>query len=164
MDRTKYSRLIPVYLAEMRNLKRTDPVTWKAFSKGGFSVQKTPIPYTALGMDHTGEQVNEVIKIEGGLTGVSRNENARTRYFLTAPIISKIASNFRTANTEKKHHQNKRMYSLRQTEMKEKLVAELHQHNVTFNQEMGSQMHNFITKQVFAEEITSDVLSVETIG
>ena len=102
MDRTKYSRLIPVYLAEMRDLKRTDPGIWEAFSKGEFSVQKTPIPYTALGMDHAGEQVNEVIKIEGGLTGVSRNENARTRYFLTAPIISKIASNFRTTNTEKK--------------------------------------------------------------
>ena len=164
MDRTKYARLIPVYLAEMQDLQRTDPVIWEAFSRGEFSVQKTPIPYTALGMDHAGEQVNKTIKIEGGLTGVSRNENARTRYFLTAPIISKIASNFKAPNTAKKHHQNNRAYSTRQTEMKEKLVAVLRQHNVTFDQDMGPEMHNFITKQVFPEEITTDVLSVEKVG
>ena len=40
----------------------------------------------------------------------------------------------------------------------------LGQHKVTFNQEMGSQIHNFITKQVFAEEITNDVLSVQKMG
>ena len=80
MDRIKYCRLLPIYIAEMYALESSDPGIWEAFYKGEFSVQKTPIPFTALGMDHTGEQVNKMIKIEGGLTGVSRNENARTLY------------------------------------------------------------------------------------
>ena len=164
MDRTKYARLLPVYLAEMQDLKRTDKVIWEAFSKGEFSVQKTPIPYTALGMDHAGEQVNKIIKISGGLIGVSRNENARARYFLTVPIISKIASNFKSGSTEYKHHENNKTCSKRQTLMKEKLATLLRQHNVTFDQEMSSEMHNFITKQVFSEQIKKDVLAVEKLG
>ena len=46
-----------------------------------FACKRLPFLLTALGIDHAGEQVNKMIKIEGGLTGVSRNENARTRYF-----------------------------------------------------------------------------------
>ena len=67
MDRTKYTRILPIYLAEMDALQHTDSVIWEAFCDGDFCVQKTPIPFTALGMDHAGEQVNKVIKIEGGL-------------------------------------------------------------------------------------------------
>ena len=48
--------------------------------------------------------------------------------------------------------------------MKEKSVAVLRQHNVTYDQEMEHEMHNFITKQVFSEEIKTDVLSVEKLG
>ena len=86
MDRIKYCRLLPVYIAEMYALESSDPGIWEAFYKGEFTVQKTPIPFTALGMDHTGEQVNKIIKIEGGLPGVSRNENARARYFINSTL------------------------------------------------------------------------------
>ena len=148
----------------MYALESSDPGIWEAFYEGEFSVQKTPIPFTALGMDHTGEQVNKIIKIEDGLTGVSRNENTRARYFITAPLISQIASNFRKTTTEKKHHQNIKSYSKRQNEMKEKLTSVLRRCNVNFEGEMEPEMHNFVTKQVFSEEIKNDVLSVESIG
>ena len=58
------------------------------FSKGGnFSVQKNAIPFTAIGRDHAGEQENKTLKISGGLKEVSRNLNARTRFFLNGPIL-----------------------------------------------------------------------------
>ena len=71
----------------MHGLKSTAPQVWDAFKKGGFVVQKSDIPFTAIGVDHAGEQVNKILKINGGLVGISHNVNARDRFFLTAPFI-----------------------------------------------------------------------------
>ena len=84
-------------------------------------------------------------------------------HFITAPLISQIVSNFRKTTTEKKHHQNIKSYSKRQNEMKEKLTSVLRRCNVNFKGEMEPEMHNFVTKQVFSEEVKKDVLSVESI-
>ena len=106
-DRIKYGRLLPVYIAEMYALEQSDPVIWEAFSNGEFAVQKTKIPFVALGMDHAGEQVNKILKIDGGLVGVSRNVNARNRFMITAPIIAGISTKAKEIcglKTEKREH------------------------------------------------------------
>ena len=90
MDRIKYRRMLPVYLAEMYALESSDPLIWEAFIDGEFAVQTNEIPFTGIGMDHRGEQVNKVLKIEGGVVGILRNENAHTRYMLNAPVLAEI--------------------------------------------------------------------------
>ena len=90
MNRIKYRRLLPVYIAEMHGLKSTAPQVWDAFEKGGFLVQKSDIPFTAIGVDHAGEQVNKILKINGGLVCINHNINATGRFFLTAPYIANI--------------------------------------------------------------------------
>ena len=124
MDRIKYSRMLPVYLAEMYALESSDPLIWEAFNDGEFAVQTNEIPFTGIGMDHRGEQVNKVLKIEGGVVGISRNENARTRYMLNAPVLAEISENFKDSyrfnnSNFKKHHQLTQAYTKRQNEMKE---------------------------------------------
>ena len=49
---------------------------------------KSDIPFTPV--DHAGEQVNKILKINGGLVGISHNVNARDRFFLTTPYIAEI--------------------------------------------------------------------------
>ena len=94
----------------MHGLKSTAPQVWDAFKKGGFVVHKSDIPFTAIGVDHSGEQVNKILKISGGLVGISHNVNARDRFFLTAPYIAEITKEMKIAgdvadNSRKKHHQ-----------------------------------------------------------
>ena len=95
MDRIKYRRLLPVYLADMKKLKDTDPVIWNYFEEGNFSVQKTDILGSALGIDHAGEQENKKLKIQGGLIGITRQQISRDRYFLIAHIVSEIDKEMR---------------------------------------------------------------------
>ena len=80
---------MPVYIANMYALKETDPLIWEAFMNGEFCVKKSQIPFTGIGADHGGEQVVKTLKIEGGLVGIANNDNARLRFFLTAPFASK---------------------------------------------------------------------------
>ena len=95
LDRIKYRRWWAIYIADMRHLQISndpeDKKVWDAFMDGDFSCQKSEIPGTSIGRDHAGEQVNRTIKNRGGITGITKNENARTRHFLIAPILCSIS-------------------------------------------------------------------------
>ena len=51
-DMINYARLTPVYIPKMFSLKDKDPETWSMFSEGSFSVNKTLISFSAIGVDH----------------------------------------------------------------------------------------------------------------
>ena len=91
MDRINYRKGMLVYLADMKNLEHCYPLVWKYFEEGNFSVQKTPIPGVGIGCDHAGEQVNCEDKSRGGLKGITKNENARIRHYLVAPVLEQIS-------------------------------------------------------------------------
>ena len=75
VDRLNYRRPMPVYLADMQELKTSDFEIWKYLGEGNFSVTKSKIPFTSIGVDHAREQVNKILKSDGGLCGISSNEN-----------------------------------------------------------------------------------------
>ena len=62
------------------------------FLSGEFSIQKTRIPFTAIGRDHAGEQVNCEFKTRDVITEITCNENSRTRQILIAPILADISN------------------------------------------------------------------------
>ena len=74
LDRIKYRRMLPVYLAEMKGLQDESPDIWNYFLQGGFTVKKGDIPFTSLGADHAGKQQNKLLKIDGGLIGITKNK------------------------------------------------------------------------------------------
>ena len=60
MDRIKYRRMLPVYLADMKDLEGREPSIWESFMQGKFTVKKSSIPFTSLSADHAGEQKNKL--------------------------------------------------------------------------------------------------------
>ena len=62
MDRIKYSRLWPRYIADMHELKISNPDTWKELKEGNISVTKNKILFVSIGADHACEQVNKHMK------------------------------------------------------------------------------------------------------
>ena len=154
MDRIKYSRMLPVYLAEMHGLEKTDPVVWKAFCDGEFAVQVRPIPFVALGMDHKGEQINKQFKIDGGIIGISR--------------LGEISQSFKigngVTNDKQKHHQFTNAYTNRQNDMKIKLGEVLENYNLDFDKKEDRNLRNFVTNQIYPDNTQRDILQVETIG
>ena len=39
-------------------------------------------------MDHARDQENKKLKIQGGLIGITRQENSRNKFFLTSHVVS----------------------------------------------------------------------------
>ena len=93
----------------MKALQTTDPEIYQEFMDGHFTVNKNQIPFCAIGVDHALEHINRIMKVTGGLVGITQNASARDRFFLTAPELSRLAeeahqmAGTQTA-TRKEHH------------------------------------------------------------
>ena len=87
MNRIKYRRMFAAYIAHMRYLQTSEPDIWKHFVSDEFCIQKTRIPFTAIGCDHAGEQVNRELKTCGVITGIARNETVETGKYLLHPSL-----------------------------------------------------------------------------
>eukprot|EP00794_Sanderia_malayensis_P013484 gene13484-14881_t len=105
-DLYKYARLTPYYLAEMSSLEVSDPEIWKVLEEGNMSVFKSKIPFCGLGVDHALEQEIRSLKVMGGITGITQNDKALTRYLLTVPEITLLLKIFGMARLKRKQEKN----------------------------------------------------------
>lgn len=49
------------------------------------------VPFCAVGPDNGLQHVNRSMKVSGGLVGIMLSSNARTKYFLIAPELARLA-------------------------------------------------------------------------
>ena len=94
MDRIKYKRLLPRYIAGMHARNIDHPETWRELEESNISVTKNAIPFVSIGVDHACEHLNKLMKVHAGLIGISNNPNARQRFLLAAPELSCLAKEF----------------------------------------------------------------------
>ena len=152
MNRIKYRRMFAAYIADMRYLQTSDPEIWMHFSAGEFSVQKTQIPFTAIGRDHAGEQVNRELKTRGDITGITRNDNSRTRQILIAPVLADIWNQMMdqgnaSTSAYSKHHQFTKAYTERQNKKVLSFLEVMDVHNVNFDSD-ECLIRNLVTDQI----------------
>ena len=60
----------------MKALQSTDPDLHQEFIDGNFVVNKNQIPFCAIGVDHALEHINRIMKVTGGLVGITQNASA----------------------------------------------------------------------------------------
>ena len=112
-DLYKYARLIPVNIAEMKQLETTDPDTWNSLKETDFSVAKTGIPFSNLFVDQALEQQIRELKVVGGITGLTQNEAALERFMMIAPEVTRLVNEFNQSyNTEVQEPSKKEHYQL----------------------------------------------------
>ena len=66
MDRTHYSRWVPVHIRDMVQLKDKHPSVYHQFAQGHFTVQKTKHIFSSMALDQNHGQLNDDIKGDGG--------------------------------------------------------------------------------------------------
>ena len=160
-DKLNYVRMIPLYLAEMKAWKHTDPLTWEEFQNCNWVVNKTSIPFCAIGADHALEQLNRGMKVAGCLVGITLNENARVRFFLTAPRLKYLAdeaktmASVKTKSTEK-HPSLSAQITSRQLKYTESMISTCYSFTNPFCYE-GADLINLLTKSVMEESIKEDM-------
>lgn len=85
MDRINYARWLPVYLADMYSLQENHPEVYAEFKNGNHSVCRSQQPFCQVWSDMALEQsINLDTKSKGGLVGMTKNDDAVNRWFLTS--------------------------------------------------------------------------------
>ena len=166
-DRLNYARLVPLYLAQMQKIEVDDPDIYEEFMQGNFCVNKSEIPFCAIGPDHAIEHVNKMMMIQGGFKGLMQQPAAMTRWFLIALELSRLAANAEsmvgvTRSMPKRHHDLTdaviNRYNQNVGKLKDVLKA-----NDPFQMD-GDNLVNIVTKAVMPTAIKEGILKRDEIG
>ena len=85
--------MIPVYLGQMSEVKKTDEATWEKL-KSDFVVTKSTIAFCNLFIDQGLEQQIKELKRYGALPGLTQEEDALDRFITTAPHLMRYVEQF----------------------------------------------------------------------
>ena len=108
------------------------------------------------------------MKVAGGLVGITLNENARVRFFLTAPRLNCLADEAKTIDSVKtksteKHHSLSAQITSRQLKYTESMISTFNNFTNPFSNE-GADLINLLTKSVMEESIKEDMKRQDKIG
>ena len=118
MDRHNYARWLPVHLKDMAELKEKHPCIAREFSNGKFCVQRSVNKFSAISLDQAHEQMNDKLKGDGGMIGLTENSNGLRRWMVSGPEVARIVQEFEdTADEEptgdKAHHEDSAAFNKR---------------------------------------------------
>ena len=154
----------------MFSLMEKDPDIWRFFEEGKFSVNKSNIPFFAIGPDHGIEQENRALKVSGGIKGIANSEDVPNEYFVTAGeignMVEKFCETFHVAENQlrkrDKHHE---LYGSKKARIENntaKVQENFEVHNVNF--EKTTSVFNILTKKVMPAGASERFSKIKDIG
>ncbi len=164
-DLHHYSRLMPVHIQEMKEIKTTNSELWKELSSG-FSINKTGIPFCNLFNDQNLEQHIKKLKDSGCLLGLTQSPQSLQKLMFTAPQLGKIVDDFRGKNTTTRteHYQLSGDAAPRLYDNMTKLIkiVKLYCSGNPFLNKFPLQ--NIVSSAEIPEESKKQILSFDTLG
>ena len=108
------------------------------------------------------------MKVSGGLVGITLNPNVRTKYFLIAPELARVAEQatqmaVSSSTTPKHHHTLATAVRLLQEKNIEQLTITIRGFTNPFLEE-SSDLFNLATKVVMSKEVKRDMCQQSAIG
>ena len=101
LERTNYSRWLPVHIRDMAELPNKHPHVYKEFSKGGkFTVQKATNTFSSITLDQAHKQKNELIKGDVEIIGIAENPSVLLRWMVSRSELARMVKEFETTIAE----------------------------------------------------------------
>ena len=110
LDHYHYARWMTVHVRDLLALEANCPTTHAQFIKGNFVTQKTTHKFSALAHDQVHEQLNAMVKGDGGVIGITENEAALRRWMVAGPETARLLTEYEEKHSKKKkeserHHE-----------------------------------------------------------
>ncbi len=168
-DHYQYARWLTVHVADLLRLKERCPSIWEQFQNGTFVTQKTSNPFSCLAHDQIHEQLNGVMKGDGGIIGITENESALNRWMTSGPEITRLLQEY-----ESKHHKTSKPSKPRHHEQTpsiqkqfvkdvQKLTEVISAMGNPFTS-TGTELITLDTKVIMPEKSTKQLRSLDDLG
>ena len=164
-DHTNYVRWLPIHIKDMVQLKERVPSVYEEFNKGNFVVQKSTHVFSTMAMDQAHEQMNDLIKGDGGVIGVTNNPLALIKWITAGPEISRIADEFENSPQTKAthHHDQEPSIQAQFASHVKAMVAVFEESGNPFNED-SQDLVVLDSKEVMGEKAVSTLREVEAVG
>ena len=171
LDHYNYARWLSVHFYNMNMLPHTNPNVNDAFiNEGNFVISRTPDAFSAMGIEQCHEQLNELVKGEGGAIGLTEDEDRQK--VVCRPEVARIVMKFeensvlkQTRKTEYKHHEEIVAFQKRFKTHVDCLVSEIKKFGNPFivNDE-ECELVQLDTRDVVGPNIVKSINEIKRVG
>lgn len=166
LDHVHYARWTSVHIRDMVALPNTQPSVYEEFLNGNFVIQKTERVFSAVSVDQAHEQLNKVIKAEGGAIGLTENDSALRRWMIAGPEVSRMLSDFEHESitvVELNHHEQTDAIQSRFIKCVGALLDTMNHFGNPFSDHSG-QLTTLQSKVIAHESVVKTVQDIESFG
>ncbi len=104
-DHFHYARWLSVHVRDLLQLEHECPKVWNEFLQGLFVIQKTSHKFSMMAHDQVHEQLNVILKGDGGIIGITENESVLRRWMMAGPETGRIISELSVEQSKFGHHE-----------------------------------------------------------
>ena len=168
LDHYLYARWMSVHLRDLLALEVECPAVHQEFSeKGNFVTQKTTHKFSGLAHDQVHEQLNAMIKGDGGAIGITENESALRRWMVAGPETSRILTEYEDKHskqhfTERHHDQIPSIQKAFVSHVKR--VVDVIQDLGNPFMDVSKDLYTLDTRRVMSESVVKIVRTAEELG
>ena len=123
--------------------------------------------FCSICVDHAIEHINRMMKVKGGLSGITLQPAALARFFLAAPVLTSLTEQVHdmanvTTKQRMKHHELSPACVKRQMSDVQKLQTVVEEFD-PFSQD-NDRLVNIVTRAVMPQDVTRDILRADEAG
>lgn len=170
-DRTNYARWSSVYIADIINLKNTNPQIYKAFTEAYFTVKKSMTRFTSIAVNQGLEcSINHSSKDSGGVIVSTAQKGYVTTWNLVYHEELDVKNLFRKLtfvnedNIEKYYHIFSHACTLQSEVLVSNIVNYIEKFTNPFLLEENSSLRNIISQEKVNDKICNDLAKLWNVG
>ena len=163
MDHFHYARWLSVHVRDLVQLEHECPKVWEEFRRGLFVTQKTSHKFSMMAHDQIHEQLNAVLKGDGGIIGITENESALRRWMIAGPETARIISELRVKQSKCDHHEQTTSTQNRFASNVQSVIDAFNEMGNPFT-ETSSDLFAIDTKIIMADQVVQSIKEAEGLG
>ena len=161
-----------VHQFDMEILHRTNPLVYEEFhANGNFVVARTNNDFSSMALDQRHEQLNKDIKGDGGMVGLTEDEEKFRHWTICSPEIARAVAEFEegTVLQQKQHgsfhhHEDSNSFQIRFAKHVNDLLTEFEQLGNPFMSDESNELIQLGTKDVMGDDVIKTVKTIEEAG
>lgn len=166
MDHVNYSRWLSVHVRDLCLLSDKHPAIYQEFCSGKFVAHKSRRPFSAMALDHAHEQVNALVKGDGGAVGLTNNPSALRRWMVAGPEICRMIREFEESTCHEdplKHHEQTPAAQVTFAKEVANLISTIDDMGNPFSEDSGDLL-TLDTKDIMDPAVVKTVNSAFSVG
>ena len=171
-DHYNYAQWMSVHHYDIEMLQESNSSIFLEFqANGNFVVSRTKNTFSSIGLDHCHGQLKKDVKCDGGMVGLTQDEDKLRRWTVCSPDISRAVAEFEKSTVfETKEHTTFHHYEYSDSfkaifsKQVSDLTTEFKQLGNPFLPDKAAELIQLGTRDVMDPEVINTVITIEDLG